>query len=163
MSDKPLALFEQVTSSQNILVILIGAVIWYLGYWVWFVGPFFIVAGFGLTCISTVQSAMTRPVTSAFPGLLLGGLIQVLGYYLTPIPLLGWVIGPGFIVFGGILILFYGSSLALQRADIPIVKDLEDFIESRKKKTGPKADKDKDSEEEAVDVKEVEEEEDPEE
>lgn len=128
--------FEQVISSQNILMIVIGAIIWYLGFYIPFIGPFFTVSGFGLICILTVQSAMTRPVNLAFPGLLLGGLIQIIGYYMLFIPLVGWILGPGLIVFGGILIIFYGSSLALQRADIPIVRDMEDFIESKKKK-GP--------------------------
>ncbi len=138
MSDKPLEVFEQVTSSQNILMILIGAVIWYLGFFVPLIYPFFLVVGFGLTCILTVESAMTKTVNVAFPGLLIGGLIYVLGYYVNYVPLVGWVIGPALIVFGGILIIFYGASLALQRADVPIVKDLEGFIESKKKKQTPK-------------------------
>ena len=51
------------------------------------------------------------------------------------------------------MILFYGSSLALQRADIPIVKNLEDFIDSKKKKPAPK------KKEKVVDVEEEKEEE----
>ncbi|MHA3963465.1 MAG: hypothetical protein AM325_007985 [Candidatus Thorarchaeota archaeon SMTZ1-45] len=139
MDDKPLEVFEQLTTSQNIVMILIGAIIWYLGFFIQFIGVFFTVVGFGLTCILTVQSAMTKPVNIAFPGLLIGGLIQVLGYYIFLVPVVGWFIGPAMIVFGGILILFYGSSLALQRADIPIVKDLEDFIESKKKRETSKS------------------------
>ncbi len=138
LNDKPLEVFEQVTSSQNILMILIGAIIWYLGFYIPYVQPFFLVVGFGLTCILAVQSAMTKAVNIAFPGLLIGGLIYVLGYYLLHVPVIGWVVGPALVVFGGILILFYGASLALQRADIPIVKDLEGFIESKKKKDTPK-------------------------
>ncbi len=153
MSDNRLEVFEQVISSQNILMIVIGAIIWYLGYYVPFIGPFFTVSGFGLICILTVQSAMTRPVNVAFPGLLLGGLIQIIGYYMLFIPIVGWVLGPGLIVFGGILIIFYGSSLALQRADIPIVRDLEGFIESKKKKGTPK-----NMAKEVIDVEEDEEE-----
>ena len=138
MSDKPLDLFQQLTTSPNIILILVGALVWYLGDFVWWVGPFFVVAGFGLTCIATIQASMTKPVTSAFPGLLLGGLIQVVGYYISNFTFIGRVIGGGLVVFGGIMILFYGSSLALQRADIPIVKDLEGFIDSKKKKPAPK-------------------------
>ena len=95
---------------------------------------------------------MTKPVTSAFPGLLLGGLIQVVGYYISQVTFVGKVIGGGIVVFGGIMILFYGSSLALQRADIPIVKDLEGFIDSKKKKPAPKKN------EKVVDVEDEEEE-----
>ena len=137
------------TSSPNFLMIVIGAIIWLLGAFIPFIGFFFTIAGFGLTTIATVQAAMTKPVTSAFPGLLLGGLIQVIGYLILFIPIAGIFIFPFLNIPGAVLILFYGSSLALQRADIPIVKDIEDFIDSRKKK-----DAEKEPEEEAVDVEE---------
>jgi hypothetical protein len=65
------------------------------------------------------------------------------------IPIAGIFIFPFLNIPGAVLILFYGSSLALQRADIPLVKDIEDFIDSRKKK-----DVEKESEEEVVDVEE---------
>jgi hypothetical protein len=149
MSDKPLEVIGQVISSQNIVMIVIGALIWILGSYIPFIGFLFTITGFGLTTIATVQAAMMKPVTSAFPGLLLGGLIQVIGYLVLLIPIAGLFIFPFLNIPGAVLILFYGSSLALQRADIPIVKDLEDFIESRKKKEAPKETK-----EEVVDVDE---------
>jgi hypothetical protein len=149
MSDKPLEVIGQVISSQNIVMIVIGALIWILGSYIPFIGFLFTITGFGLTTIATVQAAMMKPVTSAFPGLLLGGLIQVIGYLVLLIPIAGIFIFPFLNIPGAVLILFYGSSLALQRADIPIVKDLEDFIESRKKKEAPKETK-----EEVVDVDE---------
>ncbi|MHA1963796.1 MAG: hypothetical protein ACXACG_12520 [Candidatus Thorarchaeota archaeon] len=149
MSDTPLEVIEQVISSQNFVMIVIGALIWILGSYIPFIGFLFIIAGFGLTTIATVQAAMTKPVTSAFPGLLLGGLIQVIGYLVLYIPIAGILIFPFLNIPGAVLILFYGSSLALQRADIPIVKDIEDFIDSRKKKEPSK-----DTEEEVVDVEE---------
>jgi hypothetical protein len=149
MSDMPTEVIGQVTSSPNFLMIVIGAVIWILGAFIPFIGFFFTIAGFGLTTIATVQAAMTKPVTSAFPGLLLGGLIQVIGYLILFIPIAGIFIFPFLNIPGAVLILFYGSSLALQRADIPLVKDIEDFIDSRKKK-----DVEKESEEEVVDVEE---------
>ena len=149
MSDKPLEMIEQVTSSPNFLLIVIGAVIWILGMYIPFIGFLLTVSGFGLTTIATVQAAMTKPVTSAFPGLLLGGLIQVIGYLILLIPLAGLLIFPFLNIPGAVLILFYGSSLALQRADIPIVKDIEGFIDSRKKK-----EEKEETEEEVVDVEE---------
>ncbi len=147
----PTEVIGQVTSSPNFLMIVIGAVIWLLGMYTpifLIIGPLIVVCGFGLTTIATVQAAMTKPVTSAFPGLLLGGLIQVIAAYIGWIPLIG-LLAPLMYVAGGVLIIFYGSSLALQRADIPIVKDIEDFIDSRKKK-----DVEKESEEEVEDVEE---------
>lgn len=146
-------MIEQVTSAPNFLMIVIGAVIWLVGLYtpvLLIIGPLIVVCGFGLTLITTVQAAMTKPVTSAFPGLLLGGLIQVIGYYIIWIPLVG-ILRPFFIVAGGVLIIFYGSSLALQRADIPIVKDIEGFIDSKKKKEKPKEEKTEVEEEDASD------------
>jgi uncharacterized protein YacL len=152
MSDTPKEVIEQVISSQNFIMIVIGAVIWLMGLVtpaILIIGPLVVVCGFGFTLIATVQAAMTKPVTSAFPGLLLGGLIQVIGYFAILIPFIGLFFSPLLIVAGGVLIIFYGSSLALQRADIPIVKDIEQFIDSRKKK-----DIKTEPEEEVVDVEE---------
>jgi uncharacterized protein YacL len=81
---------------------------------------------------------MTKPVTSALPGFLLGGIVRVIGYLVIFIPIVGAYLSPFLSIPGNVLILFFGASLALQRADIPIVKDLENFIESRKKKEEPK-------------------------
>ncbi len=140
LSDQSLEVFKQISTSQNFLLILVGAVFWILGYYVPFIGPFFMVAGFGLTIIATAQAAMSRPVSSVLPGLLIGGLIQLVGYYILLIPMAGIFIGPAIIVFGGVLLLFYAFSVALQRIDIPVVKNLEDFLESQqKKKDEPKA------------------------
>ena len=150
MSDMPSEVIGQVISSQNFVMMVIGAAVWLLGLYIPFIGPLVVVSGFGLTVISTVQAAMTKPVTSAFPGLLIGGAIQVIGYYIGWIPIFGFFISPPLIVIGGVLILFYGSSLALQRADIPIVKDIEGFIDSRKKK-----EETKEPEEEVVDAEET--------
>jgi hypothetical protein len=133
LSDQ-LEVFEQITSSPNFLLILVGAAIWLLGSFVWFVGPFFTVAGFALTIIATAQAAMSSPVSSALPGLLIGGLIYVIGIYIIIIPIVGWIIGPLMIIAGGVMLLFYGFSIALQRIDVPVVKNLEDFLESQKKK-----------------------------
>jgi hypothetical protein len=139
MSDKPLEVFEQLTTSPNFLMIFIGAIIWLIGFYILPIGRLFTIVGFGLTTIATVQAAMTKPVTSALPGLLIGGLIQLIGYIISIVFLIGWFFGPPLVVAGAVMILFYGSSLALQRAEIPIVKDLEDFIDSRKKKDTPKS------------------------
>jgi hypothetical protein len=147
MSDKPIAIIEQVISSQNFLMLVIGAIIWILGSFVPFIGFLFTIAGFGLTTIVTIQAAMTKPVTSAFPGLLLGGIVQVIGYLILFIPIFGIFIFPFLNIPGAVLIIFYGSSLALQRADIPVVKDIEGFIDSRKKKVVAKK-----PDEEVVDV-----------
>lgn len=137
MNDKPIAIIEQVISAPNFLMIVIGAVIWILASFIPVIGFLFSIVGFGLTTFATVEAAMTKPVTSALPGFLLGGIVRVIGYLVIFIPIVGAYLSPFLSIPGNVLILFFGASLALQRADIPIVKDLEDFIESRKKKVAP--------------------------
>ncbi len=155
MSDKPIAIIEQVISAPNFLMIVIGAIIWILASFIPFIGFLFSTVGFGLTTFATIEAAMTKPVTSALPGFLLGGIIRVIGYLLIFIPFAGAIISPFVIIPGNVLILFFGASLALQRADIPIVKDLEDFIDSRKKKEVPKKSEEAPKKsEEVVDVEE---------
>ncbi len=95
------------------------------------IAPFFTVPGLALTIIATAQAVMSRPISSALPGLLLGGLFQIFGFYITLVPFAGWVLGPIMTVFGGVLLFFYGFSIALQRIDIPIVKILENFLEAQ--------------------------------
>ncbi|MFW9807489.1 MAG: hypothetical protein ACFFFK_12240 [Candidatus Thorarchaeota archaeon] len=148
MSDTPMEVIQQVVTSPNFLMIVIGAILWIIAPFIWVIGFLFSIAGFGLTTVATFQAAMTRPVTSALPGFLFGGLLRVIGYLLIFVPILGIFLAPLVNVSGNVLILFYGASLALQRIDIPIVKDLEDFIESRKKKESVK------KEEKVVDVEE---------
>ncbi|MFX1483790.1 MAG: hypothetical protein ACFFCP_11460 [Promethearchaeota archaeon] len=138
MSDQ-LEIFEQITSSPNFLLILVGGAIWYIGYLVQIIGIFIQAAGFGLTIIASAEAAMNRTVSSVLPGLLIGGLIYIIGYYLLYAALVGWIIGPMFTVAGGVMLLFYGFSIALHRIDIPIVKNLEDFLESKQKKAESKS------------------------
>jgi uncharacterized protein YacL len=142
--------FEQIISSPNFLLILIGALIWYLGTYALLLAPLVTVAGFGLTIIATAQAAMSRPISSALPGLLIGGLIYVIGPFIAFIPFVGWILGPMVVVSGSVMLLFYGFSIALQRIDIPVVKNLEDFLEAQQRKR-----KEPEPEPEIVDVEEI--------
>lgn len=90
LSDQPLEVFEQIVSSQNFLLILVGAVIWLLGFFMGIIAPFFTVPGFALTVIATAQAVMSRPISSALPGLLLGGLIQIF-WFLHNISTVRWM------------------------------------------------------------------------
>lgn len=148
MSNTSMDVIQQVVTSPNFIMIVIGAILWMIAPFIPLIGFLFSIVGFGLTTVATFEAAMTRPVTSALPGFLLGGLLRVVGYLLIFVPLIGIFLAPLVNVSGNVLILFYGASLALQRIDIPIVKDLEDFIESKKKKEQVK------TEEKVVDVEE---------
>jgi uncharacterized protein YacL len=142
--------FEQIISSPNFLLILVGAIIWLIAPFTLLLAPLVSAAGFALTIIATAQAAMSRPISSALPGLLIGGLIYVIGPFIALIPIIGWIIGPMLNVAGSVMLLFYGFSIALQRIDIPVVKNLEDFLEAQqRKKDAPKP------EPEIVDVEEI--------
>ncbi|MHA1769792.1 MAG: hypothetical protein ACTSV3_08105 [Candidatus Thorarchaeota archaeon] len=105
----------------NFLLILVGAIIWFIGYYVLLFGPLFLTVGFALVCFAAARTALSRPVTNAWPAILLGGLIQVVGFYFAWI----LILGPAAIVTGGVMIVFYALPLALQKGDLPIVKELE--------------------------------------
>lgn len=142
--------FEQIWTSPNFLLILVGAVIWLIAPLTLLLAPLVSACGFALTIIATAQAAMSRPISAALPGLLIGGLIYVIAPFTLLIPLAGLVIAPVLSIIGNVMLLFYGFSIALQRIDIPIVKNLEDFLEAQQRKRDePK------SEPEIVDVEEI--------
>jgi hypothetical protein len=80
--------FEQIISSPNFLLILVGAIIWLIAPFTLLLAPLVSAAGFGLTIIATAQAAMSRPIASALPGFLIGGLIYVIGPFIALIPLI---------------------------------------------------------------------------
>ncbi|MHA1862617.1 MAG: hypothetical protein ACTSWA_02525, partial [Candidatus Thorarchaeota archaeon] len=78
---------------------------------------------------SAAITSLKRPVALAWPGLLIGGLLQIVGYYLAWIP----VLGTALIVTGGVIIVYFAIPLALQRGELPVITRLQDLIESKKK------------------------------
>ena len=122
--------FEEMASDKNILMILAGAVIWFIGYYALFIGPLFVTTGFALVCFSASLTSLSRPVASAWPGMLLGGLIQLVGYYLAWI----FILGPALIVTGGVMIVYFAIPMALQRGELPVLTRLQKLVESKKEK-----------------------------
>jgi len=130
MIEEPKNAFEEIFSDKNFLLILAGAVIWFIGYYAWLLGPLFVTTGFALVCFSASLTSLSRPVSSAWPGMLLGGLLQVVGYYLEWV----FILGPALIVTGGVIVVYFAIPLALQRGELPVLTRLQKLLESKRKK-----------------------------
>ncbi len=130
MIDEPTKALNAIASDPNFLMILAGAIIWYLGYFILFFGGIFYTTGFVLVCFSAALTSLSRPVALAWPGLLLGALLQIIGYFIFFIPFLS----PALIVIGGVAIVYFAIPLALQRGELPVITHLQKLVESKMKK-----------------------------
>lgn len=137
MIEEPRNAFEEIASDPNFIMILVGAVIWFIGSYVSIFNPLFTTAGFALVCFSAALTSLSRPVTSAWPGMLLGGLLQVIGYYLAIF--FWWIFGVliianALIVTGGVTIIYFAIPLALQRGELPVLTRLQKLLETKQQK-----------------------------
>jgi len=130
MIDEPKNALNEIASDPNFLMILAGAIIWYVGYYVLFFGGILLTTGFVLVCFSAALTSLSRPVALAWPGLLLGALLQIIGYLIFFIPFLS----PALIVIGGVAIVYFAIPLALQRGELPVITHLQKLVESKMKK-----------------------------
>ena len=130
MIEEPKNALLEIASDPNFLMILAGGIIWYIGYYVLFFGGIFLTTGFILVCFSAALTSLSRPVALAWPGLLLGGLLQIIGYFVSFIPFLGTAL----IVIGGVAIVYFAIPLAIQRGELPAIAHLQKLIESKMKK-----------------------------
>lgn len=130
---------EEIRSDPNFIWVLLGGVLWLLGFFTPIIGPLMTTTGFALVCLASSVSALNRPIKNAWPALLAGGIIHLVGQYLVWIPLIGWVLAPFFIVFGSVMIIFFAIPLALQRGEVPVVKDLQKRFETKEEKEKPAA------------------------
>ena len=137
MIEEPRNAFAEIASDPNFLMILVGAAIWFIGSYVSIFNPLFTTAGFALVCFSAALTSLSRPVASAWPGMLLGGLLQVIGYYLA---FFFWwlfgvlIIANALIVTGGVTIIYFAIPLALQRGELPVLTRLQKLLESKHEK-----------------------------
>ncbi len=124
---EPKKALNEIASDPNFLMILAGAIIWYLGYYILFFGGIFLTTGFVLVCFSAALTSLSRPVALAWPGLLLGALLQIVGYFIFFVPF----IGPALIVIGGVAVVYFAIPLALQRGELPVITHLQKLVESK--------------------------------
>ncbi len=127
---EPKKALNEIASDPNFLMILAGAIIWYLGYYILFFGGIFLTTGFVLVCFSAALTSLSRPVALAWPGLLLGALLQIVGYFIFFVPF----IGPALIVIGGVAVVYFAIPLALQRGELPVITHLQKLVESKMNK-----------------------------
>lgn len=132
MIEEPKNVLEQIRSDPNFLMIFVGAVIWFIGFYISILGGLFLTAGFVLVSFATALNALKRAIEVAWPGLLLGGLMHVIGLYLNQIPWLP-LIGNILIVCGSVAILYFAIPLAIQKGELPILTQLQKVLESQKK------------------------------
>ncbi|MHA2432926.1 MAG: hypothetical protein ACXADO_06855 [Candidatus Thorarchaeota archaeon] len=123
------------TSDPNFILIVVGALCWLLGFYTGTIGPLFSTGGFVLTCLASAATALKRPMTNAWPGLVLGALLYLIGSSIWWIPLFG-LLSPFFIVFGGVLILFFAVPLAIQHGGVSLLQSFQKLWEARSQKPG---------------------------
>ncbi len=143
----------QLRRDPNFFMILIGALIWLAGlYDILLLAPLLLPIGLGLVCTAAAITSLQRPTENAVFGLLLGGLLQVVGYLLARIFLIT-LIAPLFIVSGAVLIIFFAIPLAIQSGKVPFIEEMQKTIKAqrdkREKTAKADADENKDEDEAA--------------
>jgi hypothetical protein len=118
------------TSDPNFILIVVGALCWLLGFYTGPIGPLLVTGGFVLTCLATAATALKRPMANAWPGLILGAAFYLIGNAIWWIPLVG-LLSPFFIVFGGVLILFFAIPLAIQSGGVSLLQSFQKLWEAR--------------------------------
>jgi hypothetical protein len=121
---------KSIVLDMNFLMMLVGALIWLLGYYLEWLNGLFRSTGFVLVCFYAAITSLKRPATLAWPGLLFGGLLQIIGYYIIYVPVL-FVLSPPLIVIGGVIIVYFAIPLALQRGELPVMTRLQKLIDSK--------------------------------
>ncbi len=121
---------KSIVLDMNFLMMLVGALIWLLGYYLDFLNGLFRSTGFVLVCFYAAITSLKRPATLAWPGLLFGGLLQIIGYYVLYFPVIS-VLSPPLIVIGGVIIVYFAIPLALQRGELPVMTRLQKLIDSK--------------------------------
>ena len=103
---------NEIRADPYFFLILLGAVVWYIGLLIPFLGTPAVTLGFTLTCFATTAYALKRPTELALPGVIVGIIIHFIGLWaIGIIP----IIGPGVYVLGHVLILFFAVPLAIRR------------------------------------------------
>lgn len=127
--------FENLRTDPNLFGILVGSLIWIAGLYIQgvisIVGIVLNGIGFTLTCFATAASALKRPVNQAWIGLLIGLILYILG------PFVPFVYHFVFVA-GAVMILFFAIPMALQTGKVPMMENLQEFLDDniKKKKEG---------------------------
>ncbi len=126
---------KSIVLDMNFLMMMIGALIWLLGYYLGVLNGLFRSTGFVLVCFYAAITSLKRPATLAWPGLLVGGLLQIIGYYIIYVPIVD-VLSPPLVVIGGVIIIYFAIPLALQRGELPVITQLQKLVDSKMHERG---------------------------
>ncbi len=127
------ATIGQLQRDPNFGLILLGALLWIVGFYnIPILSPFLLTIGFGLVCTAAAITSLQRSTENAIPGLLIGGIIQVIGYFVTGVPLIGFLISPPIIVMGGVIIIFFAIPLAIQTGKVPFIEEIQRKFEEQR-------------------------------
>ena len=117
---------QDLMTDPNIFGIIIGAAIWISGLYLVFlssvIGTILNTIGFTLTCFATAASALKRPVNQAWIGLLIGVILYLLGPF---VPLINNIV----FVAGAVMILFFAIPMALTTGKVPMMENLQEFLD----------------------------------
>ncbi len=135
---------NDLTKDPNLFGIIVGAAIWIVGLYtllvIQIIGVILNAIGFTLTCFATAASALKRPVNQAWIGLLIGFILYTMGPF---VPLLNNLI----FVSGAVMILFFAIPLALQTGKVPMMENLQEFLDENIKKKQEKSTSEDDTKE----------------
>jgi hypothetical protein len=124
--------FDDVARDPNFLAIILGAALWLLGAYIPLIGPFFVAAGFVVTVFATASTAAIRPTNGAWPGLMIGAVVYLVGLFMPWVPLVN-LFAPLVQIPGAVLILFFGIPLALRYSNAPLMNTFQDEWAKRSK------------------------------
>jgi len=117
---------QDLMTDPNIFGIIVGAAIWISGLYLVFlssvISTILNTIGFTLTCFATAASALKRPVNQAWIGLLIGIILYLLGPFT---PLINNII----FVVGAVMILFFAIPMALTTGKVPMMENLQEFLD----------------------------------
>jgi hypothetical protein len=122
---------ENLRSDPNLFGILVGSIIWIAGLYILpvisIIGVVINSIGFTITCFATAASALKRPINQAWIGLLIGSILYILG------PLVP-IVNNFIFVAGAVMILFFAIPMALQTGKVPMMENLQEFLDENIKR-----------------------------
>ncbi len=124
-------IFDDLMKDPNIAMIIVGALVWLVGPYIPLLGPIITTAGFILTIIACATNAANRPEHASIPGMIIGSIVYIIGLYLSWIPFVGYAVQ----VFGGVLLLFFGTSFALKVGLGPVLEEIRKQASREKEET----------------------------
>ncbi|MBD3407060.1 MAG: hypothetical protein GF411_13155 [Candidatus Lokiarchaeota archaeon] len=107
------------TSDSNFYIILVGVAVWIVGPFVPFIDFLVTLGGFMLTAYAVTATSFKRPLTTAWPGVIIGILLYIVGWIFSWFPLIVLLTSP-FQKVGMTLILFFIIPIAVQQGNVPI-------------------------------------------